>query len=142
MKFSAAVVLAAASSALAASNVTVVTQTVQSLVTYCPAATTIVQNSKTYTVTKATTLTILDCPCTVVKTVPASTVPVISTSAAAVKYNTTVPGVAQPTGAAWTTTKAGSNPTGTGKTSVPTAAGAKMGLSGLAGAVGLAAFLL
>ncbi|CAG9999420.1 unnamed protein product [Clonostachys byssicola] len=141
MKFSAAVVLAAASSALAASNVTVVTQTVQSLVTYCPAATTIVQNSKTYTVTKATTLTILDCPCTVVKTVPASTVPVLSTSAAAVKYNTTVPGVAQPTGATWTT-KAGSNPTGTGKTSVPTAAGAKMGLSGLAGAVGLAAFLL
>lgn len=55
MKFSAAVVLAAASSALAASNVTVVTQTVQSLVTYCPSATTIVQNSKTYTVTKVST---------------------------------------------------------------------------------------
>ncbi|KAI5205098.1 hypothetical protein E4T39_03312 [Aureobasidium subglaciale] len=45
------------------------TQTVTALTTYCPAATTVVQNGKTYTVSSATTLTITDCPCTIVKPV-------------------------------------------------------------------------
>ncbi|KAI9147257.1 Clock-controlled protein 6 [Paramyrothecium foliicola] len=51
------------------------TEIVQSLVTYCPAPTTIVQNSKTYTVTEATTLTISDCPCTVSKPVAPTATP-------------------------------------------------------------------
>lgn len=43
------------------------TLTTTAFTTYCPYATTIVQNSKTYTVTEATTLTITDCPCTYTK---------------------------------------------------------------------------
>ncbi|KAH8805210.1 acid phosphatase AphA [Xylogone sp. PMI_703] len=50
----------------------VTTETVTAFTTYCPGATTIVQNSQTYTVTQATTLTITDCPCTVVSTVTTS----------------------------------------------------------------------
>ncbi|KAL2062585.1 hypothetical protein VTL71DRAFT_5657 [Oculimacula yallundae] len=49
------------------------TEVVKSYTTYCPVPTTIVQNSKTYTVTKATTLTITDCPCTATKTYPGTT---------------------------------------------------------------------
>lgn len=49
---------------------TVITETVLALTTYCPAATEITTNGKTYTVTTATTLTITDCPCTIKKTVP------------------------------------------------------------------------
>ncbi|CAD0013215.1 unnamed protein product [Aureobasidium pullulans] len=45
------------------------TEIVTALTTYCPAATT---NGKTYTVSSATTLTITDCPCTVVKTMAPS----------------------------------------------------------------------
>ncbi|CAC9887366.1 MAG: Carboxypeptidase S [Aureobasidium pullulans] len=48
------------------------TEIVTALTTYCPAATTVVQNGKTYTVSSATTLTITDCPCTVVKTMAPS----------------------------------------------------------------------
>lgn len=43
------------------------TEVLTALTTYCPAATTLVHGSKTYTVTEATTLTITDCPCTVSK---------------------------------------------------------------------------
>lgn len=45
-----------------------VTEVVTAFTTYCPEPTEIVTNSKTYTVTGATTLTITDCPCTLVKT--------------------------------------------------------------------------
>ncbi|KAL2061721.1 hypothetical protein VTL71DRAFT_7099 [Oculimacula yallundae] len=78
MKYS-AVVLALATGALAGGyeypphkNATVAYETIttSALTTYCPYATTIVQNSKTYTVTEATTLTITDCPCTIVKPAP------------------------------------------------------------------------
>jgi len=76
MKFTAAVVLAAAAgaSAHAHGNVTVVTEVVESYVTYCPGPTEITHGGTTYTVTEATTLTITDCPCTITK-------PVITTSA-------------------------------------------------------------
>lgn len=40
------------------------TEVVTKYTTYCPLPTTIVEGNKTYTVTKATTLTITDCPCT------------------------------------------------------------------------------
>ncbi|CZS89447.1 hypothetical protein WAI453_002658 [Rhynchosporium graminicola] len=53
------------------------TEVVKSYTTYCPAPTTIVQNSKTYTITKATTLTITDCPCTATKTYPGTTTTVL-----------------------------------------------------------------
>lgn len=38
------------------------------LTTFCPHPTTVVQGSMTYTVTEPTTLTITNCPCTVVHT--------------------------------------------------------------------------
>jgi hypothetical protein len=76
MKYAAAV-LAFALSALAASNswdmwpsngtVAYTTIVTTAYTTYCPYATEVVQNGKTYTVTEATTLTITDCPCTLTK---------------------------------------------------------------------------
>ncbi|KAL3960904.1 hypothetical protein ACCO45_006021 [Purpureocillium lilacinum] len=78
MKFTAAVVLAAAAGASAhyKGNATVVTEVVDVYTTYCPAPTEITHGTKTYTVTEPTTLTITDCPCTITK-------PVITTSSVA-----------------------------------------------------------
>lgn len=50
------------------------TEVVTSYETYCPGPTTITYGEQTYTVTEATTLTITDCPCTVVKPVYTSSV--------------------------------------------------------------------
>jgi hypothetical protein len=50
-----------------------VTEVVTAYTTYCPEPTKITHGTKTYTVTKATTLTISDCPCTVTKPVVTST---------------------------------------------------------------------
>ncbi|CAG7563129.1 unnamed protein product [Fusarium equiseti] len=41
------------------------TEVVTAITTYCPAPTTLTYGDKTYTVTKETTLTITDCPCTI-----------------------------------------------------------------------------
>ncbi|KAG6003174.1 hypothetical protein E4U21_002288 [Claviceps maximensis] len=49
-------------------NGTLVTKVVTAYTTFCPYATTITIGHKTYTVTEPTTLTVLDCPCTVVET--------------------------------------------------------------------------
>ncbi|KAG0672562.1 hypothetical protein C6P40_001779 [Pichia californica] len=68
MQFSVLASLALASTVLAASNDTVITEVVTAYTTYCPEATEITTNGKTYTVTGATTLTITDCPCTIVHT--------------------------------------------------------------------------
>jgi hypothetical protein len=46
------------------SPVSYVTDVVTEYTTYCPEATTLVENNQTYTVTSATTLTITNCPCT------------------------------------------------------------------------------
>lgn len=56
------------------SNATVTTEVVTAFTTYCPAATTLTYNQKTYTISSATTLTITDCPCTLTRPVapPAS----------------------------------------------------------------------
>lgn len=45
------------------------TTVVTAFTTYCPEPTTFAQGNKTYTVTKATTLTITDCPCTLTSVV-------------------------------------------------------------------------
>jgi hypothetical protein len=50
------------------------TEVVTSYETYCPGPTTITHGESTYTVTEATTLTITDCPCTIVKPVTTSSV--------------------------------------------------------------------
>ncbi|OAQ61892.1 mmc protein [Pochonia chlamydosporia 170] len=132
MKYTVALIAAAVGANAWAKNVTVVTEVVDQYTTYCPGPTQITHGTKTYTVTAPTTLTITDCPCTVTK-------PVVTTSAVVCHTcggnfpNTTV---VQPTGGV-TPTKPG-NP-------VPTAgAGKAAALSGagLAGVVGLAAFIL
>jgi hypothetical protein len=148
MKFSAVAVLAAAAGASAGhvSNVTYTTEVVTAYTTYCPGPTEITHGGKTYTVTKATTLTITDCPCTITK-------PVITTSAV-VCHHCSAPGYTnstlinvptqgkpeepKPTGSKPATSK-GQTPT-----QVPVAGAGKVALSGagLAGVVGLAAFFL
>lgn len=69
--FSKALIAALAGSAVvsAAGNSTqsTVTSVVTKFTTYCPEPTHVTMNNKTYTVTEACTLTITDCPCTVVK---------------------------------------------------------------------------
>lgn len=54
-----------------------VTDVVSHFTTYCPEATSFAINNKTYTVTKPTTLTITDCPCTISHTTqaPATALP-------------------------------------------------------------------
>lgn len=51
-------------------GVTTTTEIVTAYTTYCPGATTFTQGSKTYTVTGPSTVTVTNCPCTIVKTVP------------------------------------------------------------------------
>jgi len=129
MKFTAAAVIAFAAGAMANSNVTVVTEVVESFVTYCPAPTTFTHGSSTYTVTEPTTLTITDCPCTITHPVTTATATVCHTCPG---VNTTV--VPPPTGGVTTPP--------TNPTSPPTAGAGKAGLSAAAGVLGLAAFFL
>ncbi|OJD36663.1 mmc protein [Diplodia corticola] len=93
---SAAASTAAASSAAASSaaasvvtptasgNASYVTEIVTAYTTFCPYATELTHNGKTYTVTEPTTLTITDCPggCTVTKPVYTSAVTVCKTCSA------------------------------------------------------------
>lgn len=154
MKFSVAAVLAAAtavSAGYAGSNVTYVTEVVQEYTTYCPEPTTLTHGDKTYTITEATTLTITDCPCTITKPVITSSVVECHdcpepTDAPHVpetpvepphvpegpKNGTTL--VPQPSEPA--------PPAGEEPSEVPTAGAGKVALSGLAGVVGIAAFML
>ncbi|KHN97006.1 Mmc protein [Metarhizium album ARSEF 1941] len=165
MKYTAALV-AAAVGANAFSNVTYVTEVVSAYTTYCPAPTEITHGTQTYTVTAVripkhprassegaesgisyltshkthghspTTLTITNCPCTVVKPVTTTPAVVCTTCTASAPVNFPNTTVASPTG--------GVVPTKSGDV-VPTAgAGKAAALSGagLAGVVGLAAFIL
>ncbi|KAH7306127.1 hypothetical protein BKA65DRAFT_578271 [Rhexocercosporidium sp. MPI-PUGE-AT-0058] len=54
------------------------TETVTKFTTYCPEATTLVYNDKSYTATKDEILTITDCPCTITKPVGSPSVPTSS----------------------------------------------------------------
>ncbi|KJZ71071.1 Clock-controlled protein 6 [Hirsutella minnesotensis 3608] len=152
MKFTVAAVLAAAAGASAhyGGNATVVTEVVESYVTYCPGPTQITHGDKTYTVTEATTLTITNCPCTITKPV-LTTSSVVCNNCGGGFTNSTAPASNPP---AVPTATPVNPPVGTGfpptqvpsaPTTVPTAgAGKAAALSGagLAGVVGLAAFLL
>jgi hypothetical protein len=71
MKYSMVAVLAAAVAGAHAygKNVTIVTEVVDKYVTYCPEPTEITHGDKTYTVTEPGTVTITDCPCTITKPV-------------------------------------------------------------------------
>jgi hypothetical protein len=71
-----------------------VTEVVTAYTTYCPGPTKITHGHKTYTVTKATTLTISDCPCTVTKPAPSSTP--VYTAPVVVKPSPSAPVVVKP----------------------------------------------
>ncbi|KAI1976080.1 hypothetical protein LOZ51_002554 [Ophidiomyces ophidiicola] len=77
MRFSiaaSAALVAGASAGYVNSNAThIITEVLTAYTTYCPGPTQVVQGGKTYTVTKATTLTITDCPCTVTRPVVTTT---------------------------------------------------------------------
>lgn len=139
MKFSAAV-LALAAGANAFKNVTYTTEVVTAITTYCPEPTTVEYGGTTYTITKATTLTITDCPCTIKKPVTTISSVICHGGSCAPAYtNSTVVVVPVPT-----------TPVGTigqpipSKTPLPTAGAGKLALSGgaLAGVLGFAALAL
>lgn len=162
MKFTAAVVLAAVGVSavyVPPSNVTVVTEVVDTYTTYCPFATQITHGSKTYTVTEPTTLTITDCPCTITRPVTTVSSVVCNTCGAAAPTGAptggnpggyTPPAFTNSTISTPTAPPAASGPASTGGVTpsappaVPTGAASKAVLSGagLAGIVGLAAFIL
>jgi len=116
-----------------------VTDVVTSYTTYCPYATTLTYNSQTYTITEATTLTVTNCPCTIIKPVTTSSVVYCSTCAPTYPvYNTT----AVKTSAVGTTSKyATSTPT---PSTITTSGANRFALSGasLAALLGVAAFVL
>lgn len=142
MKFTAAVAALAATGAYAVpSNITYTTEVVTALTTYCPYATSLTHNGVTYTITEPTTLTITNCPCTVTKPVTYTTSVVCSTSYAnstSWAPATVAPSTPTvlPTGGLTPTVKPSSVPTaGAGKA-------AALSGAGLAGVLGLAAFVL
>lgn len=149
MQYSAVAVLALAATASAWSNETVVytTEVHTAYTTVCPASTELTFNGVTYTATASTTLTITNCPCTVIKPVTTSAVVVASSSSAPVYANTTVAGVTSTAAATKTavgTTSATGSVTATPSTISASGANKVFALSGasLAGLLGLAAYLL
>jgi hypothetical protein len=134
MKFSIAAVAAAAVAGVSAgySNVTYTTEVVTALTTYCPEPTQITHGGKTYTITKATTLTITDCPCTISKPVYTSKVVECKTCNAT---SPAVPVAPKPTTPAGTGAITPTKP----PASVPTAGAGKAAV--LSGAAGLAALV-
>jgi len=156
MQFSTiAAITALAATASANYNGTVVytTEVHTAYTTVCPAATEISFNGVTYTATASTTLTITNCPCTIVKPVTTSSVVYCNTcapaSSAPVYANTTVAATTPATVA----TSKGSVGTTSAKASASatpstiTASGASsnaFALSGasLAGVLGLVAYFL
>ncbi|KKP03313.1 hypothetical protein THAR02_04564 [Trichoderma harzianum] len=162
MKFTAAVALAAVGVSavyVPPSNVTVVTDVVDQYVTYCPYATQITHGSKTYTVTEPTTLTITDCPCTITRPVTVTSSVVCNTCGNAAPTGApsggngggyTPPAFTNSTITTPTQAPPPSGPASTGGVvptappAVPTGGASKAVLSGagLAGIVGLAAFVL
>jgi len=152
MQFKVASILALAATVSAsypAGNVSYTTEVVTAFTTVCPEATQLSYNGQTYTVSESTTLTITNCPCTISKPVYMTSSVVCSTCSAAptstpVFYNTTAPVVpaSTPVGTVGVTTYPASTPT----PSTPTVNGAGNAIAvsgaGLAGLLGLAAYLL
>jgi len=141
MKFSVAAVIAAAAAVQAGHaghNVSYTTEIVTALTTYCPYATTVENNGVTYTITEATTLTITNCPCTVTKPVTTYS-SVICNSCSA---NSTAVSVAPTTPVAPITTKAAATTTAAAVVTAGAGKAAALSGAGLAGVLGLAAFVL
>jgi len=144
MQFTTVATVAALAATVAAwpsnsSSVTVdyVTEVFTAYTTYCPASTEVTFNGVTYTATESTTLTITNCPCTIIK--PVTTSSVVAPTTAPVYYNSTT----TTAGSVGTTSvKASSTPT---PSTITASGGNKLfAMSGasLAGLLGLAAYLL
>lgn len=141
MQFSAVAVAAALVGAVSAgyyngSAPVYVTEIQTAYTTYCPGPTTLHYGTKTYTVTEATTLTITDCPITIVK--PVTYAPVVTVKPTPPVYaNTTAPAVptyAAPSGSPVESSK----PVFTGAANRAVAGSA----ASLAGLLGIAAYIL
>jgi len=144
MQLSYATVAAALVATVAASNSTAVwvTDVVTAYTTVCPAATQLTFNGVTYTATKSQTITITNCPCTVSKLATVAPVSTVATSKAPVYVNSTVPAV---------TVSASKTAVGTTSAAVTAPAASFTGAAnravvgsaaGLAGLLGLAAYIL
>jgi len=150
MQYSVAAVLALAASTATAgyTNGTVVytTEVHTAYTTVCPASTQLTFNGVTYTATASTTLTITNCPCTIVK--PVTTSSVVAPSSVPYTNGTTpvVPVTPATTTAGSVGTTSAPVSSSTAKPSTITASGGNkaFALSGasLAGLLGLAAYIL
>jgi hypothetical protein len=151
MQYSVAAVVALAASVASATytngtGVVYTTEVHTAYTTVCPASTELTFNGVTYTATASTTLTITNCPCTVVK--PITTSSVVAPSAAPVYPNGTTPAATTPA-VVKPTTAVGTTSAKTSATATPSTISASSGnkafaLSGasLAGLLGLAAYVL
>lgn len=149
MQYSVAAVIALAASTAAAgyTNGTVVytTEVHTAYTTVCPASTELTFNGVTYTATASTTLTITNCPCTIVKPVTTSSV-VAAPSPAPVYPNGTTPAATTPAAAppAVGTGVVVPAPSATPSTISASSGNKAFAFSGasLAGLLGLAAYIL
>ncbi|EPE34866.1 hypothetical protein GLAREA_10561 [Glarea lozoyensis ATCC 20868] len=154
MQYSVAAVIALAASTAAAgyTNGTVVytTEVHTAYTTVCPASTELTFNGVTYTATASTTLTITNCPCTIVKPVTTSSVVYCNTCAAPspapVYPNGTTPAATTPAAAppAVGTGVVVPAPSATPSTISASSGNKAFAFSGasLAGLLGLAAYIL
>jgi hypothetical protein len=145
MQFSLVALAALAATASAHYNGTVVytTEVYTAYTTVCPGSTELTFNGHTYTATESTTLTITNCPCTVVKPVTTSSVVYCNTCAPPPVYtNATTVAPTTTEGSVGTTVVPTTAPT---TTPIEASSGNKVfALSGasLAGLLGLAAYIL
>jgi hypothetical protein len=145
MQFSVVALAALAATASAHYNGTVVytTEVHTAYTTVCPASTELTFNGVTYTATESTTLTITNCPCTIIKPVTTSSVVAPTTAPVYTNATTAAPTVAPTTpGSVGTTVVPSASPS---STPIEANSGNKaFALSGasLAGLLGLAAYVL
>jgi hypothetical protein len=136
--------VATASASYYNGTVVYTTEVYTAYTTVCPAATELTFNGKTYTATESTTLTITNCPCTVVK--PVTTSAVVTPSSPPVYANVTTPAATTPaaTKSAVGTISVKASPSATPTNIAASGANKAMAFSGasLAGLLGLAAYLL
>jgi len=132
----AASALVAGASASYNGSIVYTTEVHTAYTTYCPEATKVTFNGQTYTVTDSSTLTITNCPCTILK--PVATYSSVPT--APVYVNSTAAGVTATSPAAIGTGAPVPSPTGefTGSANKAFVASG----AGLAGLLGLAAYIL
>jgi hypothetical protein len=139
-----AAITALAATVSASYNATVVytTEVVTDYTTVCPASTEISFNGVTYTATESTTLTITNCPCTIVK--PVTTSSVVAPTSAPVYSNTTVAATTAASTKVVGTTSVKASASATPSTITASGANKAFALSGasLAGVLGLAAYFL